>query len=428
MWNNTTYQLEEYQLLDNKLIKKYTNKFYDDIISKLKEDQHIIGLFRIKLKNNQYATLSHSQKINNNPAIKEALYEYLINRFELSNEEYKTTHIINIIFSYGIREGKIIPTLQNFDKNINHHIYYNNKLPIAFKAEEYGIILSKVNNYYTISLQNNATIILRKEEKNNDLINHIEYFKKGKLLFFWKDTISGDKLIREIGKTTLYYENNKITLVKVIKKTTGIKNKVAGKSKLNQKIIIMDLETIIINKIQIPYLIKWYDGKNNYSYFIEDNFLKSSSINIEKNIQKIVILTMSDICRKKYRNYKIYFHNFSKFDSTFLLKYLANIGTCDPQIYKGKIINIRFQKNDSNYLITFMDSFLLLPAPLKDLCKSFDTSSVKDIFPYLLSDINYLTLYIYIIKLNYIYYIIIFIINIILVKFQILNIFLRKFL
>ena len=36
-----------------------------------------------------------------------------------------------------------------------------------------------------------------------------------------------------------------------------------------------------------------------------------------------------------------------------------------------------------------MDSFLILPAPLKDLCKSFGTSSAKDIFPYLLSDINY---------------------------------------
>jgi len=75
---------------------------------------------------------------------------------------------------------------------------------------------------------------------------------------------------------------------------------------------------------------------------------------------------INDICIRKYRNYKIYLHNFSKFDGYFLVKYLAKLGTCDPIIHKGKIISLKFNYN--NYNITFKDSYLLLPSSLRKLC------------------------------------------------------------
>lgn len=95
---------------------------------------------------------------------------------------------------------------------------------------------------------------------------------------------------------------------------------------------------------------------------------------------------MNDICVKKYRNYRIYLHNFSKFDGFFLLKYLSNIGFCDPIIHKGKIISVQFTYK--NYTVYFKDSYLLLPASLHSLSKSFNVKSPKGIFPYLVS-MNY---------------------------------------
>jgi len=96
---------------------------------------------------------------------------------------------------------------------------------------------------------------------------------------------------------------------------------------------------------------------------------------------------VTDICIRKYNNYKIYFHNFSKFDGYFLVKYLAKIGNCDPIIHKGRIISLNFNYNDIN--ITFKDSYLLLPSSLRKLGKSFNVETLKGIFPYGLSNINY---------------------------------------
>jgi hypothetical protein len=100
---------------------------------------------------------------------------------------------------------------------------------------------------------------------------------------------------------------------------------------------------------------------------------------------------INDICIRKYRNYKVYLHNFSKFDGYFLVKYLSNLGFCDPIIHKGRIISLNFIKFNTKYSITFKDSLLLLPASLRDLGKSFNLSShqEKGIFPYNLYDINY---------------------------------------
>ena len=149
----------------------------------------------------------------------------------------------------------------------------------------------------------------------------------------------------------------------------------------------MDIETIsqVVNNnnsILIPYLICWYDGKRDikHSYLIENGNIKNTIYNI-----------MRDICIRKYKNYRIYMHNFSKFDALFLIKYLVEIGNCKPLIHKDKIISFRFSplwKKDFGY-ITFLDSYLLIPSSLKNLCKSFLVKDPKGIFPYKLYDINY---------------------------------------
>jgi len=142
----------------------------------------------------------------------------------------------------------------------------------------------------------------------------------------------------------------------------------------------MDLETVLIDNVHTPYLLSWYDGHTSKSYFINN----LDPVTINYNILKMVNSAMDLICIKKYRNYRIYFHNFSKFDGYFLVKYLAKIGTCDPIIHKGKILSLKFAYN--NYNIIFKDSYLLLPSSLRKLCKSFKVKSAKGIFPYGLLD------------------------------------------
>lgn len=68
---------------------------------------------------------------------------------------------------------------------------------------------------------------------------------------------------------------------------------------------------------------------------------------------------MIDINRKKYKGYRIYLHNFAKFDGYFLLKYLSQIGHCTPVIHKGRIISNKFSLFDSNYELIFMVSLLM---------------------------------------------------------------------
>ena len=88
--------------------------------------------------------------------------------------------------------------------------------------------------------------------------------------------------------------------------------------------------------------------------------------------------------RNKYNLHVVYAHNLSGFDGIFLLKLLAELGTIEPLMRDGKIINInfRFQINkDKIGLIKFRDSMLLLPDSLRNLAKSFGVEE-KSHFPF----------------------------------------------
>ena len=68
----------------------------------------------------------------------------------MSNEAYKNIPIKSLIFSYGIRKGKIISefSLSFLDKVIN--TFYKNKLPIGLTSKDYGKVLLHVNNIYVL--------------------------------------------------------------------------------------------------------------------------------------------------------------------------------------------------------------------------------------------------------------------------------------
>jgi hypothetical protein len=415
LWINKEYKLNsangavafgEAVVITEQILSKYINLFFKEVINEIKDDQHILFIPRLLLIDNQYITISKLIKINHNTR-NEDLLIYLMDRIGLSSEAYKSIPISSIIFSYGVRKGKIISTIgipaafgNGQNKDIKYQIYYRNKLPIVTAPEEYGKVIAKYNNLYIISLQKNISVHLYLEKEGDHQINRIEYIKNGNILFIWKDTIiSPNSFIRTIGKSTIHYENGEIVLYKIEKKTSGITKKNLPKNNQpSNKIITMDLETILINNVHIPYLLCWYDGVKTYSYLApqlsESHLCAKRRHNLkfnqlEVNILDMVERAMKDICRKKYKGYRIYLHNFAKFDGYFLLKYLAMIGNTSPVIHKGRIISAKFVLNNSKYEVTFMDSLLMLPSSLRKLCKSFSILTPKSIFPFLLTDITY---------------------------------------
>jgi hypothetical protein len=103
-------------------------------------------------------------------------------------------------------------------------------------------------------------------------------------------------------------------------------------------------------------------------------------------VEDMIIHAIKDLTNRSYKNYRVYIHNFAKFDVIFLLKYLNKIGIVDPLIHKGKIISMKFNLN--NYTIHFRDSYQILQASLRKLTKAFNVENQKGIFPYKFANIN----------------------------------------
>jgi hypothetical protein len=389
LWNNIHKELKD-SIFNKKVLDNFISNFYESIVNSISENQHILFIFRIQLINNNIKTVIKLQKINNLESKRE-LISYIFDAINLTNENYNNSQIKSLIITYGIRKGTIQPPKSLLPLiETSYHIYYNHKLPIATKIEEYGDILNQNADITTISLRNRKgeILIIKREEKENR--NHIKFFKNGKLLYEWTDHLKEDNsLIREIGKTTIFWKEGEIIWTKVLKVTKPISKKKVS-SNFIQNFISMDLETIseqisAKNSVLTPYLLCWYDGKRDekHSYFLNSNK--------ESIIGEVIKKVMIDICIRKYKGYKIYIHNFSKFDAIFLIKYLVEIGKCDPVIHKGKFISFKFKPNwkkDFGY-ITFLDSYLLLPSSLKDLSRSFSVDNPKDLFPILFNSIDY---------------------------------------
>ena len=363
-----------------KLIIKNLTLFWDDIIDNL-ENQHILIIFRLNYEDGSIKTIGNLQRLN-----KEDLnyfIDYIKDIIELKTDDYLTIPVTGITISYGFRKGltdiKMIDT-----KNVKMQKYYNSKLPISFNPKDYGKILTQINdNYYIVKIDNKTFVIINQitdESNYGGKYNLVEFYKNNNLLYKWKDIfINDNEFIREIGKSVYNYEFGELTLHKIIKPGKIIST-IKKSRNVNNKIITMDLETITESNVMSPYLLCWHDGSKSKSYFIKDY------TNFDKLLEQVVI----DLCRNKYKGYKIYFHNFAKFDGIFLVTRLANIPNIivDPCKHDGKFISVNITYN--NISLTFRDSLLLLKGSLKALGKSFNCSINKDIFPIKFNDIDYI--------------------------------------
>ena len=86
---------------------------------------------------------------------------------------------------------------------------------------------------------------------------------------------------------------------------------------------------------------------------------------------------------RKYHNYHVYLHNFSYFDSIFMIDSLTTLGDVKLTRRQKSIIKLTFsfQVKNSTYTLFFMDSLLLLPDSLDNLSKGFSVDTPKSHFP-----------------------------------------------
>jgi|ERR1700731_114700 len=120
-----------------------------------------------------------------------------------------------------------------------------------------------------------------------------------------------------------------------------------------------------------PYCISIYDGKELKSFYILD--YKDSNEMMSESIKYLM--------KRKYHGYKIYHHNFGKFDSIFLLNNLINLSDkIYPILRNRNLIELRFKFN-KQYILYFRDSYLLLTSSLSKLAKNFKVEK-KGLFPF----------------------------------------------
>jgi hypothetical protein len=198
LWFNITEDLKD-NIFNKKALKEFINNFYETVVDKIKQDQHILFLFRVVLDNDDIKTCTKLLKLNNKGP-QNTIISYLLDAINLTSDNYQNAPIKSMIISYGIRKGEITPTIVEKSDPISHHIFYNNKLPIALKAEDYGDVIDVNGDTTFISTKRNVNLVIKTEGN----VNHIKFFKNGKMMYEWTDYIKeNNSLIREIGKTTI---------------------------------------------------------------------------------------------------------------------------------------------------------------------------------------------------------------------------------
>lgn len=360
-WTDKVYTFDNL-IFNKEVLKKFINKFWKDNIELLDKDSHILLLTKIRRDNGQIATIGNLKRLNLDD--KDYLIDQLLNIIDLKTGGYEDVPINAIIFSFGIRSG--LAPIKGIHTDVKYQNYYHFKFPITMDPLKYGKLIHKMDNTYIIQLINENIAIIDIEDK----MNKVKLIKSGELKYEWIDRYIDDStFIREIANKKYTFVNGELKLL-TVEKTNKFMKTLKKAKKQNSNIITMDIETRLVDNKHTPYLLSIYDGNNSKSFFITDY----------ANNESMVIFAIKSLMKRKYKNYKIYLHNFAKFDNIFLFKILANLGVLSPIIHKGRLISMDFNYNDYN--IVFRDSYQLLPASLRKLCVSFNVINEKGFFPH----------------------------------------------
>jgi DNA polymerase type B, organellar and viral len=271
-----------------------------------------------------------------------------------------------MVFSYTIKKGRTKDKVTFDNTDLRYQNFQDHKLPITMNPLEYGKLIRKIDNIFIVQINKTNLVDITQEEN----INIVKLFVNTEEVLQYKDIkINNYTFERYLGNQKFIFKNGELVLLSIEKSVKFI-NPLLLNTKLTNKIITFDIETLIKDNVHVPYAISWYDGEIKKSYVLSDI----------SNSEEMIKNAIKDIMIKKYDNYKIYIHNLSGFDAIFLLKILTELGQIKPIMHKGDLISIEFKFN--GYIVTFKDSLKLLIVSLRNLAKSFGVDTQKGIFPY----------------------------------------------
>ena len=402
--------------LDNKTIKIYLTKFWDEVMNNLEKDQIVLFLFRVRLGDEDdptvfghYVTIGNLFKINNSKTDFNRLYEHLKALLTIKDQSYKSLPLMEVVFSYkiiGLDNNKIskVSTIKKLIKpKAKTYKFKGYNLPNTMSLKLWGKELIRDNNKIDIRKKGSQYIynieVIDVENKPLTYNVSLQLYKNNEKYLSFKDVINNDfnnlnSFTRYIGSNEYYFVDGELVLRLNPRKTSFLESVNLYKNKfgktivpqLDEKYITLDIETQVINSekgnIIKPILISIYDGLQHYNFYLPD-YVSSD---------EMIIKALMFLLEPKYHRYKIYVHNLSNFDGVFLLKHLINLKYNDeevfikPTIKDGKMINIDIKFG--RYKISFRDSLLILLASLSKLAKAFNVEA-KGNFDY--SKVNNLT-------------------------------------
>lgn len=441
-----SYNSPSYKVIDNNTLEKEFNNFWEKMYEKKGGNSYISIMFKIKFPNGDIRSASHLLHTAITNKSKEELFtkfSFLFDRefiwitlSEFPDEETFTDDGLpkgEVIFNFKYRKDaslikEISDKNERYEQNLEREEKFeevisntNNLIVGKMKFKQIHIPLSmNLNEWVGIKRDDNTAIATYEMEDGQNIIfnfnlkyckNEIKEYecivmKNNVKLFKFSDyKISSNShfkrvLCENIGNikneqvTKYEFENGKILLYEKYLKCDFI-------SPLKEQIyrkplfLTLDLETKDIKGInekgreveyKIPTCISLYDGKGIHSKVFMDD---------KKWMSEICEFLNENLFLRKYDNYKVYVHNFSKFDSVFLIDLLSSIVRMGNIIQrKGKFIKFPLYytpkkgKSKKEYHITFFDSINILPMSLKNLCKGFNVKNKKLIFPVLFKNHN----------------------------------------
>lgn len=350
------------------------------------QNYKLLILFKIKTVNQQIRTISYMQTI----GIRDfkSLYQLFTEYWNLKTDEYHLGEISEIIFTYKIVDLSLMNySIKNLKTNIikpELQVKGNISSNAGNKFKFGGFNLPSTMDFTTwgdCHFINDTQAIVYK--KSSSLEYHIKLFydysevevrSNNKTILSFKDTMIHKNEISSFSrilKNQEYIFDNGEVIIKKIHKKVSFLNKIRKDMHNSKKFITMDLETRIINEVMTSYCVSIYDGKIFKSFYLTD-------FSSEKEMLRESLFYLM---KRKYHNHRIYLHNFSRFDSVFLLSVMTDLSNnVQPIIINGNIINLKFIFANK-YTLYFRDSLLLLPGTLRSLAKNFNVEA-KGLFPY----------------------------------------------
>lgn len=386
-WQDYKYELN-YQFITKDLIYKALDSFWGDVVDKETNFLTIQIQFKVMLEEDLIRSMSYIQTVGKNE--KNILFDIFNTFWDYRHEEYHMSSLLSIVFTYrfilpveGVNTTNLSKPLSFAHLNtegLNKDRYLLGfNLPSTMDLTLWGdatfsddFKFAKVFDYKTnreleIKLYDNYQIVNVKIHSRTIFSFRDEMKEKNNL----------DSFTRKLSGYTFDFLDRQLVLKQHDCKVSFM-GTVSPHALRSDNFITLDLETRTINGKMKPYCVSIYNGKFAVSFYLAD--FKNEDEMLKASIRHLMV--------RKYDNYRIYVHNFSYFDSIFLIKTLSELTeNIKPIIRDGRIIDLRFKFKIGNslskrfYTLYFRDSYLILTSSLDKLAKQFKVEN-KTIFPY----------------------------------------------